>query len=164
MKLANVIEGGVAGATTLTLLQEALHSIDTKSPRPFFHKSGVMKKLKKSSGKPQQQSKLFITLAGELLANAAYFGLGGLGKKKNAVLTGGLLGTAAGLGVAFLAGAETNHTTENANGRLPEPDADLKKKLLTVALFTAGGVVAGIAMKRLNKKSLKKLKKMITKG
>lgn len=163
MRLANAIEGGVVGATTLSLLQEALHKIDPKTPQPFFHKSGIIKKLKKSSGKPQRRTKLFITLAGELLANAGYFGLAGLGKKKNAVLTGGLLGAAAGLGVAFLTDKENENNPEGANGRSHQ-DADMQQKIMTVALFTAGGVVAGIAMKRLNKKSLKKLQKMIGNG
>src|SRR3712207_5763461 len=125
MKLASAIEGGITGATTLTLLQEALHKIDTGAPRPFLHKSGVIKKFKKSSGKPHKQSKLYIALAGELLANAAYFGLSGLGKKKNAVLTGGLLGAAAGLGVAFL--NEDDHEKDEVN--VTDTEAAVKQKL-----------------------------------
>lgn len=163
MKLASALEGGLTGVTTLTLLQEALHKIDSKTPQPFLHKSGVIKKLKKSSGKPGKNgknNKLYIALAGELLVNAAYFGLSGLGKRKNAVLTGGLLGAAAGLGVAFL--NEPDHDNSNRiNGeQMPAPD-DTQKKVLTVALYTAGGLLAGVAIKRLNKKMLKKLGKTI---
>ena len=33
MKLANAIEGGITGATTLGLIQEALHKIDPKASR-----------------------------------------------------------------------------------------------------------------------------------
>lgn len=157
MNLAKAIEGGVTGAATLGLLQEALHKIDTKTPRPFLHRSGIIKQLKKSSGKPRKQNKLYIKLAGELLANAAFFGMAGLGKRKNAMLTGGLLGAAAGLGLAFLNNDEEG---EQANGARTDTDADMKKKILTIALYTAGGLLAGAAIKRLNKKTLKKINRM----
>src|SRR4028118_1630668 len=114
MKLANAIEGGITGATTLTLLQEALHKIDPKAPRAkLLNSPGIIKRLKKQSKKKGGISnKLYINLAGELLSNAAYFGLSALGKKKNAVLRGGILGLAAGLGSAFL---NENHSDDEAN-------------------------------------------------
>jgi len=158
MKLASAIEGGITGATTLSLLQEALHKIDTKSPRPFFHKSGVVKQLKKSSGKPHKQHKLYIALAGELLASIGYFGMAGLGKKKNAVLTGGLLGAAAGLGIAFF---NEDDDAKRVNGAEIDAEDELQKKIITVALYTAGGLLAGTAIKRLDKKMLKKIRKTV---
>lgn len=82
MKLANALEGGITGATTLTLLQEALHKIDSHSPRPLLHKSGIIKKLKKNSGDGKISGEQLIKLAGELISNAALFGMTGLGKKK----------------------------------------------------------------------------------
>jgi hypothetical protein len=152
MKLANAIEGGLTGATTLTLLQEALHKLDSGAPRPLLHRSGILKELRKSgTGKKKKDSKLYIRLAGELLSNAAYFGLTGLGKKKNAVLRGGLLGAAAGLGSVFLT---DNHEDDGPD--LPGQKESMKKKLLTVSLYTAGGLLAGLAVKKLNKKGKKR--------
>jgi hypothetical protein len=152
MKLANAIEGGLTGATTLTLLQEALHKLDSGAPRPLLHRSGILKELRKSgTGKKKKDSKLYIRLAGELLSNAAYFGLTGLGKKKNAVLRGGLLGAAAGLGSVFLT---DNHEDDGPD--LPDQKESMKKKLLTVSLYTAGGLLAGLAVKKLNKKGKKR--------
>ncbi|MBD0295671.1 MAG: hypothetical protein ICV84_10830 [Flavisolibacter sp.] len=157
MNLANAIEGGLTGATTLTLLQEALHKIDPKAPRPVLHKGNIVKKLKKTSGKPGlKATKLYIDLAGELLTNAAYFGLSGLGKKKNAVLRGGLLGAAAGLGVAFLNKKDKEHHEEN--GSAIDTEDETKKKILTVALYTAGGLLAGLAIKKWNGKGKKNKK------
>ena len=147
MKLANAIEGGITGATTLSLLQEALHKIDAKAPRTkLLNSPGILKRIKKQSKKKGMLSnKLYINLAGELLSNAAYFGLTALGKKKNAVLRGGLLGAAAGLGSAFL-----NDNNEE------DPAADtLKSKILTLTLYTAGGMLAGAAIKKIIKKRKK---------
>jgi hypothetical protein len=166
MKLANAIEGGITGATTLTLLQEALHKIDTDSPRPFLGKSGVLKQLKRSIKKKKGNTrKLSIQLAGELLSNAAFFGLTGLGKKKNAVLRGGLLGAAAGLGNLLLmpqkedqparvngTARHLGHTREATGGK------ELKKKILTMTLYTAGGLLAGLAIKKLKKRGKRKRK------
>ena len=160
MRFANVIEGGLAGATTLSLIQEALHTVDAKTPQPFLHKSDALKKLKKNSGKKGGSAKLYVKLAGELLSAAPYFGLSGLGKKKNTVLRGGLLGATAGLAIAFLNEDEkdTNYLNGNSNGIMSDKDA-LQKKIVTVALYTAGGMLAGVAIKKLNKKTFKKLAK-----
>jgi hypothetical protein len=166
MKIAEAIKGGVTGATTLSLLQEALHNIDSKSPRPLLHKTGIINKLKKSGGKNSSKTnELYIKLAGELLTNAAAFGLTGLGKRKNAILNGGFLGAAAGLCSAFIINDEDNkeeskngHGIAGTNGHYSNEDEDMKKKLLTVGLYIAGGMLAGYAIKKLDisKKKRKK--------
>lgn len=147
MKLANAIEGGITGATTLGLLQEALHKIDPKAPRAkLLNSPGIIKRIRKQSKKKGGVSnKLYINLASELLSNAAYFGLTALGKKKNAILRGGVLGAAAGLGSAFLNSDKTE-----------DKQKSIKDKLLTVTLYTAGGMLAGAAIKKINKKTKKR--------
>jgi hypothetical protein len=160
MKLTNAIEGGLAGATTLTLLQEALHRIDHRSPRPLLHKSGIIKKLRK--GSKGHDSKLYIRLAGELLGNAALFGLTGLGKKKNAILRGGLLGATAGLGSAFLADErEKEKEILQPDGTTTIRKNGTKDKIITVTLYTLGGILAGAAVQKINggRKGKKKRKK-----
>jgi hypothetical protein len=154
MNLSNAIEGGIAGASTLTLIREALSSIDRDQSKPrLLHKPGIIKKIKKESKRKNgNPAKLYITLAGELLSSAAYFGLTGLGKKRNAVLRGGLLGAAAGIAAAYLQQPETTEEEQNS-------DIGLKRKLATVSLYTAGGLLAGVAVKHLNKPKLKKIKK-----
>ena len=157
MKLASAIESGLTGASTLSLLQEALHKIDPKSPRPLLYKSGILDKLK--NGKKKDATKLYIQLAGELLSNAAFYGLTGLGKKKNAVLRGGILGAAAGLGSVFLThdkeGTEITKLDGTPQLKSGKRQTTLKDKALTVGLYTAGGILAGLAVKKLNGKKLK---------
>ncbi|HEU4470293.1 MAG TPA: hypothetical protein VFR58_04350 [Flavisolibacter sp.] len=153
MKLASAIEGGLAGASTLTLLQEALNKFDNKAPRPLLHRSGIIKKIKKTSNKGGAKArKLYIKLAGEVLGSTAFYGLSALGKKKNAVLRGGLLGMAAGLGSAFL---QDDKGTE-ANGLQSTGVSNTKDKLVTITLYTMGGLLAGLAVKKLGKKRKKK--------
>jgi hypothetical protein len=153
MKLANAIEGGITGATTLTLLQEAINSIDPKKPgMKFLQKPGIVKKLAKKKKNGEDQTKLYIQLAGELLSSAAYYGLTAVGKKKNAVLRGGLLGAAAGVGSVLFNNAENDEFRDNE-------DDDWQNQVITVALYTAGGLLAGYATKKMGKKSKKKKKK-----
>jgi hypothetical protein len=75
------------------------------------------------------------TLAGDLASNAAYFGAVGAGSRERSVALGAALGIAAGAGAVLLppylglSGATTGRTSATA--------------ALTVALYTAGGLVAG---------------------
>lgn len=150
MKLANVIEGGLSGVTTLSLLQEALQKVDGNASKP----SGMIKQFKKLGTKKGNNSKAFIKLAGELLSNSAYYGLSGLGKKKNAVIRGGLLGAAAGLGYVLLKDYDHSDTVIAEDKTIM-----LKKKILTVTLYTAGGILAGFAIKNRKDKTKKNRKK-----
>jgi hypothetical protein len=166
MKYANAIEGGIAGVTTLTLLEKALQNIDTKKPKmKLIGKPGIIKHLKKKS-KKNRNNELFIDLAKELLAAGAYYGFIKLGKKGNALLRGGLLGAATGAGVALLENkkqkkAGGNRDKVDNNNRFEDQNELLKfwqenkEKILTVGLYTAGGVLAGAAIKKLKKKKKK---------
>jgi hypothetical protein len=167
MKLASLLEGGLAGATTLSLIQEALYKIDSKAPRPFLHQSGALKKFKNySEHKGKHKPKDYVQLAGELLGTASIFGLSGLGKKKNALLRGGVLGLVAGLGAAYLNDLSDDEALVLPGERLGtirSENEELKKKILTVVLYTAGGVLAGAAVKKIKKGSFKKMTKKLKK-
>ncbi len=163
MKIADVLESGIAGATTFSLLQEALQNSKDKNGAPLLHKSGTLRKLRKGNKHGHQDKELYVKLAGELMGHAALFGLAGLGKKKNAVLRGGLLGAAAGLGVAFLedeTDEQKNSTGIDANGRFTGNAVDdaTTDKIITVILYSLGGVLAGMAVKALKSKKVKKRK------
>lgn len=156
MKLANAIEGGLAGASTLTLLQQTLHKKRAgQSPVPL-HKSGLIKEFRKAGKKKKGSPKLYIKLAGELLANAATFGLTAIGKKRNAVLRGALLGAGAGLGVAFLQDAESNEGVNHPMLTSEEKRKALHDQLFTIGLYTAGGALAGYAVRQWSGKKKKK--------
>ena len=146
--MTHALEGGIAGATALNLLHEAIDKIDPKAPRTrLLNKAGTLKKIKKYSNKKGAKPlKFYLQLATEFLLSMGYFGLSGLGKKKNAVLIGGLLGAAAGFGVAFLNQPEDSDET-NKN--------EIWNKILTMSLYTAGGLVAGGVIKKFKKKKKK---------
>lgn len=103
------------------------------------------------------------------MAAGAYYGLIRFGKKENVLLRGGLLGALTGLGVAFLDSNDDKTTNRTIEDRMPEnhnnsvPKSEFEKflienrdKILTVALFMGGGVLAGSAVKKLGKKKKKK--------
>ena len=145
MKLSNVIEGGLAGVSTLTLMQEALHKFDHNAPRPLFRNVRRIKKWKDVKG--SKRGKFYIQLAGDLLSNAAFFGLSALGKKKNAVLRGAVLGALAGCGTILLNddASDNPFSNEMTNESRREKIKDI---LITLGLYTAGGVIAGVIVKK----------------
>jgi hypothetical protein len=153
MKIANVLESGIAGAATLTLLRETLDHMDPKvSGTSFFQKKGVIRELKKSMHKKGIGGvKIYIKLAAELLGLAGVLGLSSLGKKKNALLRGVLLGGITGV-VAVL-------VNDNAD---KEKDPSLtdqeiwRKRIVTVALYMLGGLIAGGAVNMIKKRKKKK--------
>lgn len=161
MKLGNAIEGGLAGVTTITLLSETLRKLDhNRSHGSFLNGSRLQRRFKKAaSKKPGKATKQYIQLAGELLGSSAFLGLASLGKKKNAVLRGALLGTMAGLGTVLLSKPKKKKEELNGHEGYPEvmsPEDPLLSKALEVALYAAGGAVAGKLIQEVRKKKKKK--------
>ncbi|OLY93972.1 hypothetical protein SAMN05444008_12536 [Cnuella takakiae] len=160
MKIADVLESGITGVTTLSLIQEALGKMNGDEPHTMLHKSDTIKQLQKGKKSGKKSKELYVNLAGELLGHAGLFGLSGLGKKKNAILRGGLLGAAAGLAIAFLDNDnDTSKQAIHADGRMYDAEAEaMRQKIVTVTLYTLGGVLAGAAIKAMNNKKIKKTK------
>jgi hypothetical protein len=170
MDTAKIIEGGIAGATTLTLLEKALQDVDTKTPRlKLLNKPGIIKRLRKQS-KKKGSKKIFVQVAKELLTAGTYYGIVRLGSKKNALLRGALLGAATGLGVVIAENKKDKKSNKthikkvDHTGTEPSSETDKFKfwiknnrdEILTVALYAAGGILAGATIKKLNKKTKKK--------
>lgn len=142
MKIANALEGGLTGATTIAVLTDTLKRMNGHSTHlNLFDRKQLRKRFKKTgSKKPLQATKQYTRLAGDLLASTTFFGLSSLGKKKNTLLRGAALGMAAGLGSVLLTGDSKN--SEQGNGKRLEDDA-LLTKVLEVSLYTIGGMIAG---------------------
>src|SRR5688572_11614784 len=103
MNLNSAIQGGLMSASTLSLIQEAIGNMDPKAPAmKLLGKPGILRKIKKRTKQGKSPDKLYIRLVNELLSGAAYYGFKALGKRKNAVLKGGLLGAGAGLTALLL--------------------------------------------------------------
>lgn len=163
MKLAQAIEGGLAGATTISLLTNTLRKIDGSATQgTLFDGRNLQKRFKKArSKKPGKAAKQYIRLAGDVLESAAFLGLTSLGKRKHAMLRGAILGTIAGLGAEFM--HEAKEDKDKSSDVLLEdeqktvaPKEDLLKKAARVGLYTAGGLVAGKVIQLAGKKKRKK--------
>jgi hypothetical protein len=163
-KLASALEGGLAGASTIALLTETLKKINGNSPHNYLPDGKSLKKRfrKAKSKKPMKATKQFIRLAGDLLGSTAFLGLSSVGKKKNAMLRGGLLGTAAGLGSVLLNGHDKHNG--KASGHEGYPSTMLQRdrvvsKVLEVSLYTIGGLIAGKVIQGVGEKNKKKKRK-----
>ena len=134
------LAGGLAGACALTLLHEITRKKDRDAPRmDLLGMSALASLIKKSGGTPPPNDQLFgITMAGDVAGNALYYSLAGIGPKRGVWMRGLVLGLAAGAGAVYL----------------PEPlglptapsNRTLETKLLTIAFYTAGGLLAAAAM------------------
>ena len=136
MKLFSAIAGGLAGATVLTLLHETLRRVDRNAPRmDRLGMEAIDKSLTAINAEVPKKDDLFkITMAGDIISNSIYYSLAGIGGKDQAVVRGALLGLAAGLGAVYL--PKPLGLNENASSRTAET------KLLTIALYLTGGLVA----------------------
>lgn len=132
-----MIAGGLSGAVVLTVLHETTRRVVDDAPRMDLMGMEALEKglHKMDLPVPERQQLFNLTMAGDLISNAAYYSLAGLGGAKNSLLTGGVLGLTAGLGAVYLP-AHIGLNPEPSN-RTPQT------KLMTAMLYLAGGLVAG---------------------
>lgn len=150
MKVLTALEGGLAGATALTVLHEATRKLVPKAPRMDLLGMQALSKIKGEVPKTKKQYDGLYTqaLVADIITNSLFFSLVGIGKKKGAGLRGGLLGAAAGLTGILL--PKPLNLYKGASSRTTTT------KILTVALYTLGGVFAAGVMCGLNKLAEKK--------
>lgn len=131
------IIGGIAGAIALNIIHQAVKTFDHDAPRvDLIGEEALSKGLKKLNIEPPTGDSLFTaTLAVDLISNAAYFSLIGMAKKKHLLTVGAATGLAAGIGAL---------TLTKPMGLSDAPVTRTQKtKLLTIAWYTIGGLVAG---------------------
>lgn len=144
MKALTAMEGGLAGSAILTILHEIIKRVDPDAPRmDLLGMNALSKLLKRADADVPSQEKLFaLTMAVDLISNALFYGLAGTGRKKQ-WQKGALLGLAAGLGAVLL---------PKPLGLNEAPSTRTNKtKVLTVALYFTGGLVAAGMMQWLKK-------------
>ena len=147
MNLKSTI-GGLAGACTLTLLNESVKKLDKDAPRmDLLGMNAVARLMKGNNILAQTAGKLFpVALAGDLISNSLYYSMADSGDKTKTLIRGGLLGLAAGLGAVVL--PKTLGLNEEATTRT------LKTKILTVTWYVIGGLAAAGAINLLEKKKI----------
>jgi hypothetical protein len=136
MSLLKAIASGLAGAVTVTLINETARQFVRDAPRlDILGKRAYAYPLMRAGKQPPPNKELYwYSLGGDLLANSLYYSLVAFGGASNAMLVGGFLGAAAGVGAVALSeplglGDEpVNRTTET--------------EIMTVAWYLAGGIAA----------------------
>ncbi|MBE9586671.1 hypothetical protein IM792_19635 [Mucilaginibacter sp. JRF] len=144
-KLTSSIIGGIAGALALNILHQAVEEFVHEAPRvDLVGEEALSKGLETAGIEPPTGDQLFAaTMAADLLSNAAYYSLIGFGKKKQLPWIGTISGLAAGVGALTLtkpmglSDAPVTRTTAT--------------KVMTVAWYTFGGIVAGTVINKLRK-------------
>jgi hypothetical protein len=140
--------GGLAGACTLTLLNESVKKLDKDAPRmDLLGMNAVARLMKGQNILAQTAGKLFpIAMAGDLVSNSLYYSMAYTGDKKKTLMRGALLGVGAGLGAVIL--PKTLGLNDEATTRT------VKTKVLTVTWYLIGGLVAAAAINLLDKKRI----------
>jgi hypothetical protein len=139
--IANAVIAGAAGAITTNALHELTRRSLPDAPRvDILGMQALAKTLDVLSVEPPKGGALYnATLAADLVSNGAYFA--GVAPWPNPVLAGLLLGAAAGIGAVLLPEPLSLSTTPTS--RTPAT------ALLTVMLYSAGGLAAGLLYDRL---------------
>ncbi len=146
MKTLNSTIGGLAGAAVLNIVHQTVKHFLNSAPRiDLVGEQALNKTLKLAGAKPLKGDTLLAsTLAADVVSNAAYYSLIGIGGRKNLMTKGAALGLAAGIGALALTrqlGLNDTPITKNA-----------ETKLLTVGYYLIGGLVAALTIKALSKK------------
>lgn len=145
MKTIINLLGGFAGALALNGLHQAYQLVDHDAPRVDLVGEQALTKIMDSAGvKPLKGDALFATtMMADVVSNAFYYSLIGVGKKENLVFRGAAYGLIAGIGALTL-------TKPLGLSDAPVTRTD-KTKVLTVAWYLIGGIVSGLSIKALRK-------------
>jgi hypothetical protein len=138
---------GLAGAVTVTLLNETVRRLLPHAPRiEIIGERALSQSLHTLDVTPPRGAALYRwTLLGDLLSNSIYFGLVALGQPEGAVKRGGALGLAAGVGAVVLPGPL-------GLGQQPGARPPVTP-LLTAAWYLAGGLAAAAVARKLDSDS-----------
>lgn len=133
---------GLAGAVTVTLLNETVRRALPHAPRiEVIGERALAGSLDALGVDPPHGAALYRwTLLGDLVSNTVYFGLVGLGARQGAWERGGALGLAAGVGAVVL-------PRPLGLGRQPGARFPVTP-LLTVGWYLAGGLVSALTTRR----------------
>lgn len=145
MKSLHAITAGFAGAVALTITHQLLHQVLHDAPRMDLMGEEALWKI--TGGTPLEipaENLYNTTMAADIAANTLYYSLVGLGNNKNATIRGGLLGLAAGIGGVVLP-KHVGLTNEFS-------DRTLKTSIMTIAIYTLGGLVSGKVSSMLGKR------------
>ena len=145
MKLIKNLIGGLVGAVALNILHESMKRLDHDAPRiDLVGEEALSRSITGLGGEPPEGDALFAaTLAGDLVSNALYYSLIGIGKKKNLLWRGAGYGLAAGIGALTL--------TKPMGLRDAPITKTQKTKVMTVTWYLFGGLVSALTIRGLRR-------------
>lgn len=135
MKVISSMAGGLAGALSVTLMQEILKRVDPSAPRiDLLRKQAAFKIADRvSNGSTDARKVNSMGLAGDIISNTLYFSLTATGGKK-AIPIGSLLGLGMGAGAIALPSKVGLNPYFSAGTR--------KRRWMTMGMYLIGGLVA----------------------
>ena len=136
---AAALASGAAGAIVLTSLHQAMRCAVPYPPRMDIVGKRALARLMRGAGAavPCEPTLHRLTLAGDLIANSVYYAAVGGRSRRETLVRGAGLGLAAGVGALAL-------PAPLGLGRPPHSE-HVGNKLLTVALYVAGGLASAAA-------------------
>ncbi len=139
MKLGRALASGLVGAVALTVVHETARRVVPEAPRmDVLGMRAIAQTMRAAGETPPERDELHTTaLAGDIVANAAYYSLVGVGNPGSAWLRGAILGAVAGIGGVALPGLVGLGSDASARS--------LPTQAMTVAWYTIGGMAAGAA-------------------
>ncbi|CAG5067302.1 hypothetical protein DYBT9623_00022 [Dyadobacter sp. CECT 9623] len=146
MNATKNMAAGLAGAIVLNLLHEGAKKFYAKAPRvDRVGEEAISKSLKSINIDPPTGKTLFgITLATDLLSNAAFYSMVGSGKEENILWRGAGFGLAAGVGAL---------TLTKPLGLNDEPvNKSVQTQILTVTWYLIGGLAAAVVARGISDK------------
>lgn len=141
--IARSLGSGLAGAIALNLLHETVRQFVPSAPRAdLLGERSIKKGYETAGAEPPTGNSLYAqAMIGDVISNALYYSLAGLGARRP-ILTGAALGALAGVGAVTLPGPMGlgEAPTKRTNATIA----------MTIGWYLLGGIVAGAVLKRLN--------------
>lgn len=139
MSAVEALGSGLAGACALTAGHETARHLFRDAPRVDVLGERAIARTAQAAGyTPPPEEQLYpAALAGDLVSNSLYYSLVGLHGREGPLVCGSLLGLTAGIGAVTLPGPMGLGSSPTARSATTA--------LMTVALYTLGGLAAGLA-------------------
>ncbi len=144
MSATAAVLSGVAGAVSLNLMHECTRVSMPHPPRVDIVGMRAVAKIARATGHEPPQELRKTAMAGDLVANSLYYGLVGLGGRRNALAIGAVGGLAAGIGALLLSptlgvgDAEVNRTRGT--------------QVMTAGMYFAAGLIAGAVYRSVSRR------------
>ena len=143
MKFTTALQAGAAGAIALNVLHESVRQVVPTAPRVDILGRRLIARAIRNTGNsvPNEETLYTLAMTGDLVSNALYYSLVGVGSSHSTLAKGFWLGLGAGIGAVTLP-KYLDLPAEAVKG----PSSTT---LMTVSWYTLGGVVAGWMARRL---------------